>query len=251
MGTNRHNMSYKQTNLLNNKMGDGKGFKIVHVNVESISAHWIEIENIFGNGVADIICMSETFLKPEVSDRMFHIAGYNSFRNDRLNKIGGGVMLYVKSNLQFKVISKSPGPYTHKIEYLIGEVKVGKLKFLVGVVYRPPKTPLKDDFFDVLENIIPLYSGTIILGDFNVNLNDKNKSHDKVFLLQTLEQFNMEHLELGNTYHRVLSESSLDQIFTNMMDHIKDFGKMGVSGISNHDLIYCIFLDFPQPKIKR
>lgn len=47
---------------------------------------------------SDIIVLSETWLKPSVTNNMIHIEGYNLFRTDHVNK-GGGVAIYAKRSL--------------------------------------------------------------------------------------------------------------------------------------------------------
>lgn len=45
---------------------------------------------------ADIIIISETWLKKSVSDEFISIEGFKVYRTDRVGK-GGGVAIYVKS----------------------------------------------------------------------------------------------------------------------------------------------------------
>ena len=48
--------------------------------------------------------MSETWLTPDV-ENMYNLNGYKLFCNSRLTKIGGGVALYVNSNLSSNIIN--------------------------------------------------------------------------------------------------------------------------------------------------
>lgn len=50
----------------------------------------------------DIMTCNETKLEPSVNNNEVHITGYDIVRRDR-NKYGGGVCIYVKNNLNFKV----------------------------------------------------------------------------------------------------------------------------------------------------
>ena len=44
----------------------------------------------------DVIGVTETWLTSDISDSEIQLAGYEMFRKDRDNAIGGGVLLYVK-----------------------------------------------------------------------------------------------------------------------------------------------------------
>ena len=49
----------------------------------------------------DVIGITETWLEEHISNAKIGLMGYDVFRSDRNNgRLGGGVMLYVKSDLQ-------------------------------------------------------------------------------------------------------------------------------------------------------
>ena len=45
----------------------------------------------------DIICISESWLSSDVPDGMCNLSDYILYRRDRVDRIGGGVMCYVRS----------------------------------------------------------------------------------------------------------------------------------------------------------
>ena len=48
----------------------------------------------------DIICITESWANANIGDGEININGYTVFRRDRHNRIGGGVLLYVKHNIK-------------------------------------------------------------------------------------------------------------------------------------------------------
>ena len=68
---------------------------VCHINITSITKHKDELLANFST--YDIISVNETNLKGE---RSFSLKGYNIFRNDRVGKSGGGVLLAVKDHIK-------------------------------------------------------------------------------------------------------------------------------------------------------
>jgi hypothetical protein len=56
----------------------------------------------------DIVCLTETWLNETISNLEILPYGYNMFRNDRQNRISGGTLIAVKSNLSSRVVITAP-----------------------------------------------------------------------------------------------------------------------------------------------
>jgi hypothetical protein len=69
--------------------------KVCHININTIIKHKDELLARFS--IYDIISVNETNLKNE---RPFCLLGYNIFRNDRVGKSDGGVLLAVKHHIK-------------------------------------------------------------------------------------------------------------------------------------------------------
>jgi len=70
---------------------------ICHVNVRSLVAagRIAELENFTAFNNVDILCITETWLKPKHLDSMLNLPGFQPiFRRDRLSAKGGGGSLY-------------------------------------------------------------------------------------------------------------------------------------------------------------
>ena len=75
------------------------GLKIAHLNVRSLSQHWDEFQILIQENPFDVMCLTETWLKPNMADSEFHLGGYNLIRNDRTGKGAGGTAIYYNSKL--------------------------------------------------------------------------------------------------------------------------------------------------------
>jgi hypothetical protein len=143
-----------------------KGLHFLHLNARSLLPKLEEIKILAMNTNAAVMGITETWLDSSVTDTEIGIPNYLVTRRDR-NREGGGVCLYIRSDLAHNPRSDISDP---KLESIWCEILLPKTKpILVGACYRPPK---QTDFFDILESAC--INGTrfsdlesIILGDFN------------------------------------------------------------------------------------
>ncbi|CAF4319029.1 unnamed protein product, partial [Rotaria magnacalcarata] len=100
-----------------------------------------------------------------ISERPFSLLGYNIFRNDRVGKPGGEVLLAVKEHIKCgKIINKT----THKNEIIA--VQIGTLVYkstLISSIYVAPTAKIDMNIFQELYNI---NNNWIIVGDLNTTL---------------------------------------------------------------------------------
>ena len=76
-----------------------------HLNARSVCKHFYEIERILRECKFDVVGVSETFLKIHSPKNLCTIAGFKFFRNDRSNAAGGGVGIFVREELNPKLIN--------------------------------------------------------------------------------------------------------------------------------------------------
>ena len=90
------------------------------------------------------ICLCETFLHEGILDSEVQIPGFIIVRSDRVSRPGGGVCLYLRKNLIYKICLK----YSNSVcDLLI--VKILSPDLIIILVYRPPSSPLSD-FDDII-----------------------------------------------------------------------------------------------------
>lgn len=142
----------------------------VHINAQSIVAHLDEIKLIGAVDDIEIIDVSESWLKPNISSSLVNIPNFKLVRNDRIGKRGRGVCVYLRNDLQHKLISHSQQNYCGRPEYIMLEINHKRKKLLYCVIYKPPKIGYLTDIEEALSDILHLYDDVIIMGDFNTNL---------------------------------------------------------------------------------
>ena len=136
---------------------------------------------------------------------------YKLFRNDRDDRVGGGVVVYVKEYINC----------SHRADLQIGslecvwlELKLHNKTYLYGTFYIPPNSTQQtwDNVYYSIDLALACNMELIITGDFNINQNKKNPN-DKIQTLLT--NFSLHQLIKDNTYYTETNSSLLDLIIVN------------------------------------
>ena len=124
------------------------------------------------------LAYSETCLKKVILEAEFSIDGYTSVASHRVNRDGGGVIIYIKKDVSYKILSTVSDEMCSMVA-----VHLTDLNLIVFMVYRPPPSYKSKYQGEVLEksfkNIVinNIYSeinkhraptpDIILAGDFN------------------------------------------------------------------------------------
>ena len=119
----------------------------------------------------DVLVISATKLDDSFPAGQFKIPGFASpFRLDR-NQNGGWIIVFVREDIPVKYLSSEDKP----IEAFFFELNFRKRKWLVCCSYNPNRNNIFNHL-EVLRKSLDLYSAhyenIVLLGDFNVNIND-------------------------------------------------------------------------------
>lgn len=91
--------------------------------------------------------------------------------NDWLElKRGGGVAIYIREKLFYKILATSSSDVFTTAEFLLLEVCVKGFNVLFEIVYYPPAVNYFSSLETVLQSLGSEYSHHIIMGDFNTDL---------------------------------------------------------------------------------
>ncbi|KAI5725321.1 hypothetical protein M8J77_013834 [Diaphorina citri] len=220
-----------------------KCFKCVHFNAQSIQPHLHEIRTIIEDVDLHVILISESWLKPSLSDNIVRIPGYVLLRHDREGKRGGGVAAYVRDDLSHEVVARSvPSPSNPGPEYMAVQVTLRSVKLLVVVVYKPPDVHNLNGIDEFLSESMPFYEHIIIMGDFNINV--LNETSSQTLMLKTLiSDLNIKMLQTRPTHHSHNSQSSsLIDLMLVLQEHkVTRYGQLPAPGISRHDMLYLAY----------
>ena len=208
-------------------------FTVMSINIQSLPAKFsdfTETVNEFTIG-PDIICLQETWQVPDNS--FFPLQNYHTLvTNLRNNARGGGVGIYVKSNLSFNVLNQYSLFSERIFESLFVEISLPSCKkIVVGSIYRPGKSPgltftqQFTQFSEILSNLLAdlgdKYEHVFLYGDFNLNVLEVSNNK---FITEYIENiFSHGFLQLITRPTRVSENTAtiLDHILTNStsLDH--------------------------------
>ena len=148
------------------------GLKLVHMNTRSM---FKKRQDIFDQlDGTDIVTMSETWLHPEYDDDLINWDGMKLFRQDRSNKKGGGIVVYIRDDLDCEVNIRRDLCINNKdLEcFVLDIILKNDLKMQVVTLYRPPSGKL-DNFFPHVKKLMKLSLKDGVeqwmLGDININ----------------------------------------------------------------------------------
>lgn len=224
--------------MSNSLLPKARGFKMASLNIASLVLHIDELRITLNDQCLDVLCLNETRLDSTISDNQIHIDGYSIIRRDR-NRTGGGVCIYVRSNLNYIVRHDLP---TDAYEILsIDITKPNSSPFNVTALYRPPACD--DNFFSTMENIVRVLDNESIeyflLGDLNCNYLTNEYCSRLVKLKLISQVYQLTQLITDPTRITSTSKTLIDVIFANDTSRIKMSGVSHIS-ISDHSLIYTI-----------
>lgn len=212
------------------------------VNIQSICARNFskldELRQISQSSAVDLICVTETWLNEKIDDAVLEIDGYYAIRHDRMGRLGGGILIFIKKGIQCSLLEKSTatpgGSYT---EYIFVELVIGNVKLLFGTVYNPPEVNCVESIDCLMTNYGTHYNDIFLVGDFNTNL--LNHSLPKsAQLISTLSIHNMYSLGSEPTFFHRNGSSQLDLMLSNSRERVLKFNQIDVPCFSNHDLIF-------------
>ena len=127
---------------------------IFHLNIQSIVP---KIDIIRSESDAyDVLVLSESWLKPNITDETIKIDYFQPpFRTDRVDRSGGGVVLYVRDTILCK---RRADLEVQGLEAVWVELQIKRKRILVGGFYKPPNS--NSDYFDLLKESVdsPIYT---------------------------------------------------------------------------------------------
>lgn len=183
-----------------------------------------------------IICVSETWLNNTHTDAMVGLYGFNLVRHDRSRTDkgrGGGVAIYIRSDLSFTV--KHTSAAGEMLEYVFAEVATAEKSFLVGCAYNPPDSPSN---FGTLGNILSnaLYDDIIVAGDLNLNMMMENR-YTLGFSELLCQSGSVVINNLPTHFKPNCAPSCLDLFISNTPDKVVMIDQLDAPGLSHHDVI--------------
>ena len=187
----------------------------------------------------DIIGITESWASSDISDTEISLTGYDMFRRDRPADVrGGGVLLYVKSELNaVEFVPKSRFP-----EQVWCSVKTSNgSDVLIGVCYRSPNmmTIFGNDVNGTLLDLVKEVSGRQILwmGDFNYPDIDWNTLHASTTAGQCFVDCIEDEFLVQHVKEATRDKAVLDVVITSEPDMIDTVEILDTFGSSDHNIL--------------
>lgn len=182
-----------------------------------------------------VILCTEARITDNIDEVSYKIDGYSNLVCLSNSRQTGGIIVYIKNGVNFKLI------LNEKIDYLIWcltfEIENCSLKGIYSVIYRSPSYGLNltYNFLEsFMEKTIQLKKFNIIVGDLNINMNVKGR--DKCEILDIMNKYELDQCVNFNTRIAKNSSSCIDVVFTNKKEKIECFA-MPNDRISDHETI--------------
>ncbi|KAI5756571.1 hypothetical protein M8J77_025980 [Diaphorina citri] len=236
-------VSLSRQRLFDNVSPYAKCFRCVHLNAQSLSAHIHEISSLIEDVDLHAVLISESWLKPSISDNIVNIPGYVLVRHDRTDRRAGGVAIFLRNDLKHKVVmSSSVSSHDNRnVEFLAVELVLRCVRLLVVVVYKPPNVHQLGELYDFITLSIPNYEHIIMMGDFNINMLNSSVRATQNFL-NTISTFSLSVLPSAPTHHSPGHPSSLiDLTIVTRDDKVVRYDQIPAPGVSHHDLLFLAY----------
>lgn len=148
-------------------------FSIIHQNIRSIGRKIDDLSQFIQSlcKQPDILVISETWLD-DTSKIYCNIDSYNSHHTVRKGRAGGGVSVFVKSNIDSCCITELC-MCDDSIESCVVKIKYDRDIYFITGIYRPHSDSIENftlKLTNLLENPILRTNNIIMIGDFNINL---------------------------------------------------------------------------------
>ena len=145
-----------------------KSIRICYVNARSLRNKFTDLEEIAASNNYDIIGVTESWINTTTRDFLaeYNLLNYSLFSCERTNRIGGGVLLYVRACLHPVVVTKEK---INNIDAIYLQLKGNSSSLILGLVYRPPcqNIVVDDQLYEQIADI-SCSSECVIFGDFNI-----------------------------------------------------------------------------------
>ncbi len=219
----------------------------MYTNIDGLVSSLRELRDYLHERKPEVACITETKLTREINVE-FEEEGYNTWRRDRKNKGGGGVMILVRKNILIETVEYGEG----RSETLSVEIKIqGQESRKIIVAYMPPKTNtwgtddykhMQSEFIKSIDDMLKIRNKVLLVGDFNskeINWGEMEvtgiASTWSEEFLQTMMVNTMDQWVKENTRYRGEDEPSLlDLVFTKKPENEPSIEYLCPVGKSDH-----------------
>ena len=151
-----------------------------------------EVKHLFENSPFHIVSFSETWLDSTIPNECVNMSGYTAVRKDR-NRIGGGIIIYVKNNIFFKIRDDMRD---EELELIVLQIELHKQKPFISSF---------DRISQIFQKIEATGLDVHVMGDLNCDFLCLNSNRYAEHLFSLTKDFNMtQHISANQLELRVL-----------------------------------------------
>ena len=239
------NCIYLTTNEFNKiSITSNDTFSLFHLNIRSFSKHFENLSEFLSTLNMSFSCIgiSETWLH-EHNQALYNISGYSFISNVRQHKLGGGVGLFIKTDLQFKLRNDLQSTNSKLYESIFVEIIQNNGKnIIVGCVYKPPDTSVTE-FNNSIKIILSKISSenklSYLIGDFNINFLNVDSHQPTDDFINLMTSSSLYPLISKPTCITSSTATLIDNIFTNNLEFKTNSGIL-YADLSDHLPIFQI-----------
>ena len=212
-----------------------------------------ELEYLTKNLNPDVIAVSEVLpknFKNTVYKEQFNIEGYDMIPHTNVEKnIGRGSIMYIKKDIPYKEVILD-SKFSNFEEVILAEINLNKNDRIlcVNVYRRGESSELNTNLLlDIIDSICnKKYSHIIIMGDFNLKQinweesscpGENTEDFNHKFIECIRDNFLFQHVTEPTRKRGQDEPSTLDLIFTNEENMVKDLEYLPPLGRSDHSVI--------------
>jgi len=247
------------------KYSNSKNLSCCTLNVQSLPAKFNDLSDLishmlFNASAPDVLCIQELWQIADPS--LLSLPSYHNivFKLRHITQ-GGGVGIYIKDHINFKVLDGLSVFVDRIFESIFIEVSLpdSNKKILIGSVYRPgsahptlSNTEQFTQFIEIFSNVLSdahsKFENVYIFGDFNLDLIKLNKNKQVKEYVDLLFSFGFLQIVTRPTRLSSSSATLIDHIITNVSHPVYETSILTAS-ISDH---FPIFFNIPfnRPPIK-
>eukprot|EP00662_Eupelagonemidae_sp_cell21_P015808 gene15808-biopygen88115 len=197
-----------------------------------------------------VIAITESHLDDSFQNGEVTIAGYDIVRQDRdkqlsKKKKGGGVIVYVREELEATVVLSKAGEDFE----LVAVDMPGEIRY--AILYRVPGSTISGNALETIEKVLSVKGKRLLAGDLNMNTKAKTPVPRALRSLLA-DEIKLQQKVQFVTRHRKSGGSTIDHIWTDVPCRCKPEGQL--HGMSDHVAVQaCHLQDWEiqneQPKV--
>ena len=155
------------------------------INARSILSNKYVIQHHIIFHDIDLLAITESWLREDEVDEILREvcpAGYVSLQKPRVGRRGGGVAIICRDCIRIRLFHLDFAATS--FEFMAASLTINSTCFVLLIIYRPPSSKPSqfiDEFASLLEVLVPAPGLLLIVGDFNIHVDDTLSSLSQSF----------------------------------------------------------------------